>query len=218
MVNKMTIEAAYKIDPFKSYYVIQNPRVDKKSKKLRGLTIKSVEYRVKDWDNKEIRFEKVDQSKNKRFPNIINFDKRYPDAENEVYADRVSKAQKKPEIIDSYGIFIDAKMAKYNKLIRLHRIAEDMMGIYKALKKQKEGAEKQQDENISTDVKQTDSDDSKGSVVSKEAEKEIKEGVDTNKVDLTIEEVRGYFDTIQDTNYFEMLESIQSDDPSLATR
>ena len=217
MVNKMTIEAAYKLDPFKSYYVIQNPRVDKKGKKMTGLTIKSVEYRVKDWDSKEVRFEKVNQLKDKRFPDIINFDKRYPDAENEVYAERVSKAQKKPEVIDSYGIFIDTKMAKYNKLIRLHRIAEDMMGIYKALKKQKEGADKQPEE-ISTAVKPTDSDDSKGSVVSKEAEKEIKEGVDANKVDLSMDEVRGYFDSIQDTDYFEMLESIQADDPSLATR
>ncbi len=217
MVNKLTIEAAYKLDPFKSYYAIQNPRVDKKSKKMTGLTIKHVEYKVKDWDAKEVRFEKVNPLKNKRFPDIINFDKRYPDAENEIYAERVSKAKKKPELVDSYGIFIDTDMAKYNKLIRLHRIAEDMKGIYLAMKKQKDQAENPQPMDESTAVKPTDSDDSKGAVVSKDAEKDIKEGV-IAKVDLTMDEVRSYFDSIQDTDYFEMLEDIQANNPSLATR
>jgi len=216
MVNKLTIESAYKLDPFKSYYVIQNPRVDKKNSKMLGLTIKYVEYKVKDWDTKVVRFEKVNPLKDKRFPNIIDFDKRYPDAENEVYAERVSKAKKKPEAIDSYGIFIDTEMATYNKLIRLHRVAEEMKGIYGSLKKLSVSAEANED--TSTAVKPTDSDDSKGAVVSKDAEKDIKSGVEAKKVGLTMDEVKGYFEEIQETNYFELLEDIQLNNPSLVTK
>ena len=217
MINKLTIESAYKIDPYKSYFVIQNPRLDKKNKKMIGLTIKHVEYKVKDWDAEEIRFEKVDRSKNKRFPEILRFDKRYPDAENEVYAERVSKAKKKPDVYDSYGIFLDAEMAHYNNLIRLHRVAEEMMGIYGALKNQKAKIENP-GEVENTVVKLTDSDDSKGAIVSKEAEKDIKGGVDASKVDLSMSDVKRYFEAIQDTGYFEQLEEIQALNPDLVMR
>ena len=198
MVNKDTIEAQWRKDPSKLYYVIQNPRVDKKAQKMTGLTIKSVEYKVKDWDKEGVRFEKVNLEKNKRFPEIIVFDKRYPDAENEVYAERVSKAKKKPEIVDSYGIFGDSKMAKYHKLIRLHRVAEQMVGIYKALKGNQEKPEVKDDDDKMT--------------------KDAKKGVDASKVAFGLEEVKGYFEAIQDTNYFEELETIQAENPDLAVK
>jgi hypothetical protein len=198
MVNKLTIEEQWKHNPNKVYYVIQNPRVDKKAKKMVGLTIKHVEYTVKDWDNDEVRFEKVDITKNKRFPNIIVFDKRYPDAENEVYAERVSKAKKKPEIVDSYGIFGDSKLARYHKLVRLHRVAEQMVGIYKAMKGQQEKPEVKADDDKIT--------------------KDAKKGVDASKVKFDLEEVKSYFEAIQDTNYFEELETIQAENPDLAVK
>ena len=81
MVNKLTIETAYKQDPYKSYYVILNPQIDTKAKKVYGLKIKQVEYKVRDWDAKVINFEKVNKLKDRKFPNIIPFDKRFPDAE-----------------------------------------------------------------------------------------------------------------------------------------
>lgn len=198
MVNKLTIESSWKQDPNKVYYVIQNPRVDKKGKKMVGLTIKTVEYKVKDWDKAEVRFEKIDQMQNKRFPDIIVFDKRYPDAENEVYAERVSKAKKKPEIIDSYGIFGDAEMARYHKLVRLHRVAEQMVGIYKALKGEQEKPKVNEDDDKMT--------------------KDAKKGVDANKVQFGLDEVKSYFEAIQDTNYFEELETIQAENPDLAVK
>ena len=198
MVNKLTIDTQWKQDPNKVYYVIQNPRVDKKNNKMVGLTIKCVEYRVKDWDSDGVRFEKIEQLKNKRFPDIILFDKRYPDAENEVYADRVSKAKKKPEIIDSYGIFGDVKIARYNKLIRLHRVAEQMAGIYKALKGEQDKPKVNQDDDKMT--------------------KDAKKGVDTSKVLFGLEEVKSYFEAIQDTNYYDELELIQMENPDLAVK
>lgn len=211
MVNVLTIEAAYALDPYKDYFVIQNPRIDSKKKKVVGKSIKTVKYRVKDWDTKEIRFEKIDITKNKRFPEIINFDKRYPDAENEVYAERVSKAKKKPDVYDSFGIFIDPKSAEYHKLIRLHRLAEDMAGIYKAMKEQ--GSKKIENE------EQKDKDIEKGAVITKAAEKDIKEGMtNTDKLSFQLDEVKSYFETIQDTGYFERLEKIQEENPSLATK
>lgn len=221
MVNKLTIETAYKQDPYKSYYVILNPRIDLKTKKINGLQIKSVEYCIKDWDTKEIRFEKVNKMKNKRFPDVINFDKRNHDAENEVYADRVSVAKKKPKKFDSYGIFIDTEMAEYNKLIRMHRLAEDMSGLYQALKKQedKKTTIGNEDTNKDAGVKPTDSGvDSKGAVVDKEAIQDIKEGISADKISLSAKEVKGYFVAIQDTGYFDKLEQIQYNNPSLATR
>ncbi len=237
MVNKLTIETAYKIDPYKSYYAIINPQIDTKAKKVTGLKIKHVEYKVKDWDDKVIRFEKANLLKDKKFPAIIEFDKRYPDAENEVHVERASKKEakdadkdkkkKKKVKYDSFGIFIDTEMAHYNKLIRLHRLAEDMSGIYKSLKKQKEtDAEKALESDSCEDgscgakgIKPTDSGaDSKGNVVDKEAEKDIKKGLDADKIKISIEDVKSYFDSIQETEYFTQLEEIQANNPSLATR
>jgi len=198
MVNKLTIEKQWQQNPNKVYYVIQNPRADKKKQKMIGLTIKHVEYKVKDWDKDEVRFEKIDDLQNKRFPDILVFDKRYPDAENEVYAERVSKAKKKPDIVDSYAIFGEAKLAKYHKLIRLHRVSEQMVGIYKALKGNQDKPTENDDDDKMT--------------------KDAKKGVDASKVTFGLEEVKGYFNDIQNTNYFEELEKIQAENPDLAVQ
>lgn len=198
MINKDTIAAQWKLNPNKIYYIIQNPRIDSKAKKMVGLTIKSVEYMVKDLDNEEIRFEKVNKDNDKRYPEILVFDKRYPDAENEVYATRLTKAKAKKEVFDSYAIFGDKKLAKYHKLIRLHRIAEQMVGIYTAMKGQQETPEL------------NDSDD--------KVTVEAKKGVDVKKVTFTLDEVKNYFDAIQETNYYEELEYIQSENPDLAVK
>lgn len=198
MVNKLTIDSAWKQNPDKIYYVIQNPRVDTKNKKMVGLSIKSVEYKVQSWDKQNVNFEKINKDDNKRFPDIIVFDKRYPDAENEVYAERVSSAKIKPKAVDSYGIFIDKKMARFNKLIRLHRICEQMMGMYKALKGKQE----------TLDATETDSD----------LVKDIKKGTDTDSIDFSLDDLKNYFNAIQETNYFEELEAIQSEFPDLAVK
>ena len=58
MVNKLTIEEAWKHNPNKVYYVIQNPRIDNKNKRVLGLTVKTVEYIVKDWDKENINFDR----------------------------------------------------------------------------------------------------------------------------------------------------------------
>lgn len=198
MVNKMTIEEAWRQNHNKIYYVIQNPRIDKKNKKVIGLTIKMVEYKVKDWDKDVVNFERVDKDSDKMFPEILVFDKRYPDAENEVFAERVSKAKKKPQFVDSYGIFGEKKLARFHKLVRLHRVAEQMAGIYKALKgEQEKPAVTESDDKMTQDAKK---------------------GVDVSKVDFQLEEVKSYFTAIQDTNYFEELEMIQSEYPDLAVK
>lgn len=198
MVNKLTIESSWRTNPNKIYHVIQNPRVDTKNKKMIGLTIKSVEYKVVSWDKDVVTFEKINIDDNKRFPDNLIFDKRYPDAENEVYAERVSKAKVKPKAVDSYGIFIDKKMAKYHKLIRLHRVAEQMKGIYKAIQGKSEKMELSESDNETT--------------------KKIKESADTNTVDFSLEDVKKYFEEIQNTGYFEELEIIQSEFPDLAVK
>lgn len=185
MVNKLTIEEAWKHNPNKVYYVIQNPRIDNKNKRVLGLTVKTVEYIVKDWDKENINFEKVNKDNDKMFPEILVFDKRYPDAENEVFAERVSKAKKKPEVLDSFGIFIDKKLARFHKLVRLHRVAEQMAGVYKSLKEKEQSA------------------------ITKSENKN-----DTFQLD----DVKNYFQTIQDTNYFEELELIQVEYPDLAVK
>ncbi len=198
MINKDTVEAAWKQNPNKIYYVIQNPKIDKVSRNLVGLTIKTVEYRVKDWDAKYINFERVDKDADKRFPEIIPFDKRYPDAENEVITDKVSNAKKKTENLVSFGIFGDKKLAKYHKLVRLHRLAEQMRDIYKAMKNQQE-----KPSTNTSDDKLT---------------KDAKAGVDKSKVDISTEDVKRYFEEIQETGYFEELEMIQSEFPDLAAK
>ena len=196
MINKMTIEAAWKQNPNKIYYVIQNPRIDKKNKRVVGLTIKTVEYKVKDWDAKYVNFERVDKDTDKRFPEILSFDKRYADAENEVLAEKVSSSKKKPDVLYSYGIFGEKKLATYHKLVRLHRVAEQMRDIYKAMKNSQEKPVINE-----TDDKTT---------------KDAKSGVDKNKVDYSIEEIKQYFEDIQATGYFEELEQIQTEFPDLA--
>lgn len=198
MINKDTVEAAWKQNPNKIYYVIQNPKVDKVSRNLVGLSIKTVEYRVRDWDAKHINFERVDKNSDKRFPEIIPFDKRYPDAENEVVTDKVSNAKKKVENFVSFGIFGDKKLAKYHKLVRLHRLAEQMRDIYKAMKNEPEKPTTNASDNKLT--------------------KDAKSGVDKNKVDISADDVKRYFEEIQETGYFEELELIQSEFPDLAAK
>lgn len=198
MVNKLTIESAYKLNPSKTYFVIQNPKIDPVKKKVLGVSLKSVEYRVKDWDQKEVRFEKVDFLKDKKFPEIIIFDKRYPDAENEVYAERVSRAKNKDEVYDSYAIFVDVKMADYHKLIRLHRLSEELIGIYAALKEKKATNE---NADYEPQILLGDSNSSK-----------------KNKKKVSMIDIKKFFDEVQETNYFENLELIQSDNPDLAVK
>jgi hypothetical protein len=198
MINKLTIEEAWKHNTNRSYYVIQNPKIDTDKKKVLGLTIKIVEYKVRDWDKTHVNFERVNKDKDKRYPEVLCFDKRYPDAENEVYSERVSKAKKKPDIIDSYAIFSEQKMARFNKLLRLHRVAEQMVGIYKALSGQQEKPE----------IKETDD----------EKTKEAKSGIDALKVKFGIDDVKKFFNIIQDTGYFEELENIQAEYPDLAVK
>lgn len=196
MINRMTIEAAWRQDPNKIYYAIQNPRIDKKNKNIVGLAIKTVEYKVKDWDKDFVNFERINKDKDKRFPEILHFDKRYPDAENEVLAEKVSKAKKKPDILMSYGIFGDKKLAGFHKLVRLHRLAIQMSDIYKALKnKQDKPVVNDSDDNMTKDAKK---------------------GINVNNVTFELEELKTYFETIQETGYFEELEMIQSEYPDLA--
>lgn len=134
MVNKLSIDTAYRQDPYKKYYVIQNPKIDTKKKKGWGLSEKTVAYHISKLEKDFIYFEKSDKTKNKRFPDTIEFDKRYPDAENEVLVDPNAKeAKRKKKFYDSYAIFFDQQVASYNKLIRLHRLAEQMVGIHAAL-------------------------------------------------------------------------------------
>lgn len=198
MINKTTIEETWKRDPHKIYYVIQNPKVDKKSRKLVGLTIKTVEYRVKDWDKDYVNFERINKDDDKRFPEIIPFDKRYPDAENEVVTDKVSNAKKKVENFVSFGIFGDKKLARYHKLVRLHRLAEQMRDIYKAMKNEQE----KPTSNTSDD----------------KVTKDAKSGVDKSKVDISTEDIKRYFEEIQETGYYGELEMIQSEFPDLAAK
>lgn len=207
MINKVTVEKAWRHDPNKIYHVIQNPKIDKKKQNILGLTIKSVEYTVRDWDKKFVYFERVDKSKNKRFPEILSFDKRYPDAEDEVFADRVSKAKKKPDYVDSYGIFGEKNQAYYHKLMRLHRLAKELSEIHKVLKGE-------QDKSCGSCSSENgcDSCDSDDAMV-----KDAKKSTDKEKIDLSLKEIKGYFEKIQDTGYFEELDRIQSENPDLAT-
>ncbi len=211
MINKMTIETAYRLDPYKSYYAIMNPKINDKDKKVIGIKMKSVAYKVKSMAKDEVVFEKADLLKDKKFPKIISFDTRYPDAENEILVEnkkgskKINKALKKKDkrkgklsLYNSYALFIDESAANYNKLIRMHRLAEDMSGIYKAMKNKQDKPK----------VKEEDS----------EVAKKAKKGVDATKVSMQPEEVKGYFETIQATGYFEALEDIQATNPNLATR
>ena len=195
MINKLTIEEAWKRNPDKIYYVIQNPKIDKKNKIIIGLSIKTIEYKVRSWDKEYVYFEKNDVTKNKSFSETISFDKRYADAENEVYAQKSTDSIEKKQMLTGYAIFGEKKVAIYHKLNRLHSIASDLTGIYKALK----GQQGLQPYNLKKEVK------------------EATNGIDVNKIDLKLEEVKFYFDLIQNTNYFEEYDRIQSDFPDLAS-
>ena len=195
MINKLTIEEAWKRNPDKIYYVIQNPKIDKKNKIIIGLSIKTIEYKVRSWDKEYVYFEKNDVTKNKSFSETISFDKRYADAENEVYAQKSTDSIEKKQMLTGYAIFGEKKVAIYHKLNRLHSIARDLTGIYKALK----GQQELQPYNLKKEVK------------------EATKGIDVNKIDLKLEEVKFYFDLIQNTNYFEEYDRIQSDFPDLAS-
>lgn len=226
MINKITIDKAWRHNPKKVYYVIQNPKIDKKKQKVIGSTIKTVEYKVRDWDKKFVNFEKIDKDKDKRFPEILSFDKRYPDAEDEVLAERVSKAKKKPDFFDSYGIFGEEKVANYNKLVRLHRLATDLANIYKILKGKNENNCQEYDgcntsknsekcsscSNESTDNCCNTCDSSDDKLV-----KEAKKETEKKDIDLSLEEIKSYFEEIQNTGYFDELDRIQTENPDLAT-
>ena len=69
--------------------------------------------------------------------------------------------------------------------MRLHRVAEQMSGVYKSLKEKEQSA------------------------ITKSENKN-----DTFQLD----DVKNYFQTIQDTNYFEELELIQAEYPDLAVK
>jgi hypothetical protein len=176
MINKQTIAEQWKQNPNKKYYIIKNPKINKGRKKIDGLDIKIVEYVVSSMDSKFVYFEKIDKDKNKRYPNVLPFDKRFPDAENEVFYTKDTPTVNKKNCVDSYGIFNEYKLADFHKLVRLHRISIYLSEMYKFLKTTK------------PDVKS----------------------------DFTLLEVEKYFTKIQDTNYFERLETIQSDFPDLA--
>jgi len=196
MINKMTIESRWRNDPNKIYYVIQNPKLDSKTKKIRGLTIKTVPYKVNDWDKEVVNFVRVDNTKDLRFPETLVFDKRSHDATTEVYAERVSNAVKKPDSIDSYAIFEEKDQAHFNKLMRLHRFSETIALLHEAQSQTKKEVA----------ISETDS-----------AEiKELKNNVKTKQIKLTADELIEIFNTVQETNYFDELEKIQENHPDLA--
>lgn len=174
MINKLTIENQWMINPNKIYFIIQNPEIDEKKKKLIGLEQKVVEYTVKNFyfTTPFIQFERCDKKNNKRFPEILEFNKQYPDASNAV--PHFKKGEKKLTKHVSYAIFNDEKEAKFQKLVRLHRLAEKIQGMFLAYKTEKPD-------------------------------------------DLENQELlKQYFDEIQNTNYFEELEQIQSEFPDLS--
>lgn len=214
MINKVTIENAWRQNPNKSYHVIQNPKIDKANKKILGLPIKSVEYTVRNWDKDYVYLERKDKESDKRFPEILVFDKRFADAENEVFSERVSKAKKKPDYIDSYGIFTDEKQAKYQKLLRLHRLATDLAGLYKVLKNDQE--------NVcpgclhDTNCGDTCSSSCNSDVCPSKQVEDAKKEPSKESIDISMDEIKGYFNSIQETNYFDELDKIQSENPDLA--
>ena len=220
MINKITIERRWRTDPNKTYHVIQNPKVDKKTKKVRGLTHKVVDYKVRDWDGKHVNFERVDKTQNKRFPEVLVFDKRFPDATNEVYCERVSKAKNKPDAIDSYAIFEEKDQADFNKLMRLHRFAEAIADLYELETKKIQDA-KNQGKVYKSGEKKTSSK-PKQNANATEKPPEMNTG-DTKKsrkrkevLNLSADELADIFETVQNTNYYDRLEELQVTRPDLA--
>lgn len=191
MINKTTIEKQWRNNPNKLYHMIQNPKLDKFTKRVRGLSIKTVAYRVRDWDNNNVNFERVDKTTDKRFPEILVFDKRFHDATNEVYYER------KTDVVDSYAIFEDQNQAYFNKLMRLHRFSETITIMHANLTKSKT-------QELTIEV-----DDSYKI-------KELNNTVDRKPFKLTGEELIEVFNSIQDTNYYDKLEEHQTNHPDLA--
>jgi len=174
MINKLTIETQWKLDPNKVYYVIQNPEIDGNKKKLIGMESKVVKYKVQNFyfTIPFIAFERIDKQTNKRFPEILEVDKRIADASNKVYYFKKGEKASAKQI--SYAVFGTEKEAIMHNLIRLHRLAEKVQGIYLTYKESK--------------------------------------SEDTSITDL----FKKFFNKIQDTNYFEQLEQIQTEFPDLA--
>ena len=218
MINKLTIESRWKTNPHKTYFVIQNPKVDPKTKKVRGLHNKIIEYKVRDWTGKVVNFERVDKTKDKRFPEILVFDKRFPDATNEVYCERVSTAVNKPDAVDSYAIFEEKDQADFNKLMRIHRFAQAIMGLHEDETKKIQKAKNQGRIHNPGTTKTP----SKQKVNNTDKSPEMNTG-DTKKrvkpkevFNLTVEELEDIFETVDATNYYDRLEEIQEKRPDLA--
>ena len=223
MINKLTLEQAYKKDPYKSYFAIKNPKINDKKRKVYGLKHTIVEYKLKDWDSKEYRFEKVNQEKNKSFPTIIVFDNRQADAENTVYhvVKKTKKKKEKQYIKGIFALFLDEQSAQYNKLIRLHDLATELSEIHNTLKQQKKDGIKpysKQKDTKNKAVKPTDAKDNKGAIVPAEAVAEIKEGTKVSTIPYKIKNIIKYFNDIQQTGYYELLDEIQIKYPDLMTK
>ncbi len=193
MINKITIENQWKNNPNKLYFVIQNPKINKTTKAVSGLPIKTVAYKIRDWNSSEIYFERVDKTKDLRFPEIITLDKKYHDASNEVFHERKNN----PLVIESYAIFEDQNQAYFNKLMRLHRFSENISALYEAQAKSNTNE-------ITITVE-----DSYGI-------KAMNNNVDKKPVKLTGKELEKIFDLVQNTNYYDKLEEHQNNHPDLA--
>lgn len=216
MINKLTIERRWRTNSNKTYFVIQNPKVDTTTKKVRGLHNKIIEYRVRDWDGKVVNFERVDKTKNKRFPEILVFDKRFPDATNEVYCERVSTAVKKPDALDSYAIFEEKDQADFNKLMRIHRFGEAIADLHEAETKKIQKAKNQ------GKVYKSGTSNPKKKTSTEQKPPELNTG-DTKKrgkkkevLNLSLEELEDIFEAVNATNYYDRLEEIQDKHPDLA--
>ena len=113
-----------------------------------------------------------------------------------MFVERVSKSNNPAELLDSYAIFGEKKLANYHKLVRLHRLAEHLAGMYAAIKENK---------NVS--------------IIDEQAEKLAKKlKMDTKSIDISFEldEIKGYFESIQATEYYDELERIQTEFQNLA--
>lgn len=136
MINKLTIEREWMKNPEKTYFAIQNPIIDKTRKKVDGLQIKIVEFKVENFlfTIDFINFVKIDEQKNKRFPSKLVFDKRQPDAEREVYTSLTPKNNISKNDLRTFAIFHDEKIARFHKIVRLHRLSENLLLTYNHLK------------------------------------------------------------------------------------
>mgnify|MGYP006935358110 CR=1 FL=1 len=83
--------------------------------------------------------------------------------------------------------------------MRLHRISQELFDIYNILT----------DEKVNNSNVINDSDD--------KTVKDAKAVTDKSQIDISLDEIKIYFEKIQDTDYFDELERIQSENPDLAT-